>query len=236
MAFLIPAAVGIGSALIGANAANSAASQQSESARKALELQRQMYDESRALQQPYIKGGELAQNRLLELLGLGSPGASGSNYGKYAKDFSMSDFEEDPGYSFRLKEGMKALDRTNSARGNLFSGSALKGAQRFGQELASQEYTNAFNRYQTNRLNQLNPLGSLVTAGQNSATGAGANAMNFGVYGGDLYTQQGNAQAAGTVGQSNAFTSGLEGLGNYYNSTQLLEALKKSPSSSESWV
>jgi hypothetical protein len=46
---------------------------------------------------------------------------------------------------------MKALERSAAARGNLLSGSTLKGVQRFGQDLASQEYQNAFNRYQVER-------------------------------------------------------------------------------------
>ena len=49
---------------------------------------------------------------------------------------------------------MKALDRTAASRGGLLSGSTLKGAQRFGSDLASQEYGNAYNRFQANRATQ----------------------------------------------------------------------------------
>ena len=52
----------------------------------------------------------------------------------------------DPGYKFRLSEGMKALDRQAAARGGLISGNALKATQRYGQDLASQEFGNAYNR------------------------------------------------------------------------------------------
>lgn len=66
-------------------------------------------------------------------------------------DFTMEKFQQDPGYAFRLSEGLKALDRTAAARGGLISGSAMKGAMRYGQDMASQEYQNAFNRYNQNR-------------------------------------------------------------------------------------
>jgi hypothetical protein len=66
-------------------------------------------------------------------------------------DFSMEKFQQDPGYAFRMSEGLKALDRTAAARGGLISGGAMKAASRYGQDMASQEYQNAFNRYNQNR-------------------------------------------------------------------------------------
>jgi hypothetical protein len=54
--------------------------------------------------------------------------------------------ESDPGYQFRLSEGLKALDRQAAARGGLISGSALKASQRYGQDMASQEYGAAYGR------------------------------------------------------------------------------------------
>jgi len=66
-------------------------------------------------------------------------------------DFTMEKFQQDPGYAFRMSEGLKALDRTAAARGGLISGGAMKAASRYGQDMASQEYQNAFNRYNQNR-------------------------------------------------------------------------------------
>jgi len=106
--------------------------------------------------------------------------APAADYGKYARDFSMQDFTTDPGYAFRMSEGMKALDRQAAARGGLISGGALKAAQRYGQDLGSQEYTNAFNRYQVNRANQLSPLQGLIGAGQSSANTLGGAAQSYG--------------------------------------------------------
>jgi hypothetical protein len=117
------------------------------------------------------------------------------NFGRYARDFGMADFQADPGYAFRLAEGQKALERQAAARGGLISGAALKAAGRYGQEMGSQEFTNAFNRYQTNRANQLNPLQSLAGLGQTSANIMGTAGQNF-------------ANQANQLGMTNAANQG----------------------------
>jgi hypothetical protein len=121
-----------------------------------------------------------------------------AGYGKYTKDFSMQDFTTDPGYAFRMSEGLKALDRQAAARGGLISGGALKAAERYGQDLGSQEYTNAFNRYQTNRANQLNPLQSITGAGQTATNQLASAAGNYGV-------NAGNIAMTGGANQANAY-------------------------------
>jgi hypothetical protein len=124
--------------------------------------------------------------------------APAADYGKYTRDFSMKDFTTDPGYAFRVSEGMKALDRQAAARGGLISGGALKAAQRYGQDLGSQEYMNAFNRYQTNRANQLNPLQSITGAGQTATNQLAGAAGNYG-------TNAGNIAMTGGANQANAY-------------------------------
>jgi hypothetical protein len=150
---------------------------------------------------------------LLTYLGLPG-GTQGADYGKYAKDFGMTDFTTDPGYAFRLSEGEKTLGRTAAARGGLISGGALKAAQRFGQDYGSQEYQSAFNRYNTNRANQLAPLSSLIGSGQASAAGQAAAAGNYGAAAGAGLTNIGAAQAAGGTGMANALAGGV---GQYLN-------------------
>jgi hypothetical protein len=144
----------------------------------------------------------------MELLGLGG-NAGAAGYGKYARDFGMQDFQQDPGYAFRLSEGQKALDRSAAARGGLISGSALKAASRYGQEMGSQEYQNAFNRYQTNRTNQLQPLGNLQAVGQSAASNQGSAAGAYGTAGGNAIIQSGQAIAAGQLGQGNTIANAL---------------------------
>lgn len=147
------------------------------------------------------------------------------DFGKYAKDFSMADFQADPGYAFRMSEGMKALDNSFAARGLGVSGANIKGAINYGQGAASQEYTNAFNRYQVNRSNQINPLQSLFGAGQSTANTLSNAAQNLGNNQAELQLQAGNARASGYVGQANALTNAISGGISAYTGIQNSNAL-----------
>ena len=212
MPWMMALAVG-GSALLGASASKSAASTQAAAADRAAELQQKQFEQTREDLAPYRAAGQTALNALTPLA---------TNYQK----FGMAQFQQDPGYAFRLSEGQKALDRQAAARGGLISGSALKAAQRYGQDMGSQEYTNAFNRYQLERNAQLNPLQSLAGVGQTTATQLGqfgaTNAANVG----NLMTGGAAASAAGQVGAANAVTGGLGTYLNYTSSNNLLNALK----------
>jgi hypothetical protein len=208
---MIPAAI-VGSSLLGGSAAKSAANTQAAAANRAAELQNEQYQQTRQDAMPWLKAGEGALNKLVGAV-------------DYQK-FGMDQFQQDPGYAFRLSEGQKALDRSAAARGGLISGGALKAAGRYGQEMGSQEYMNAFNRYQTERSAALNPLQSLAGVGQTTAqqlgqTGA-ANAANVG----NLITGGAAAQAAGQVGMANAVTGGLGTYMNYSQNNALLNALR----------
>jgi len=236
MAFIVGAIIGAGVSLVGGAMASSAASKaakaqaqsadkaaalQSESAKESLALQKQMYEEGVARQQPFYEAGITGQNRLMDILGLsGRTGAEG--YGSAMRPFGMSDFQSDPGYAFRMKEGLKSLDQQAAARGGLISGNALRAAQQYGQDLGSQEYMNAYNRYQTNRTNVLNPLQSLLGQGQSTAntlgaagagyaSGAGNTMMTSAANIGNLGVAAGNARASGYTGSADAWNRALGG-------------------------
>jgi len=146
------------------------------------------------------------------------------DFGKYARDFGMQDFEQDPGYAFRLSEGQKAIERSAAARGGLQSGSALKAAARFGQDLGSQEYQNAFNRYQVNRANQLNPLQSLMGAGQSAANTLTSAVGQQGQNQASNIYNAGQARASGYVGSANALSGALQGIGQMATQYPLYQA------------
>lgn len=213
-------AVTAGATVLGAanssRASRRAARAQTDAAAESSRLQREMFDRQVALQEPFRQGGLTAQNRLLEYLGIGG-NASADGYGRYARDFGMQDFQTDPGYAFRLAEGNKALERSAASRGLQLSGSMLKGLTRFNQGEASQEYQNAFNRYQVNRANQINPLQSLLGAGQSSANVLTGAAGQLGSNLGENALQAGNARASGYIGSANAFTNAINQGMNWYN-------------------
>jgi hypothetical protein len=224
MTFWVAGAV-VGSSLIGANAASSAASAQAGAANRAADLSNEQYQQTRADQAPFREAGLTAQNKLMSLLGIGGD-AAGAGYGKYGRDFSMADYQADPGYQFRLSEGQRALAHSAGSRSGLVSGTSLKAMQDYAQNSASGEYTNAFNRYQTNRSNQLNPLQSLMGAGQSSTNFLGAAGANNATNMGNLMTSGAAAQAAGQVGTANAITGGLGTYLNYNQGNNLVNALR----------
>jgi hypothetical protein len=171
-----------------------------------------MFERQVELSEPWRKAGEQALNKLIPL----------TDY----QTFGMNQFQADPGYGFRMSEGMRALERSAAARGGLLSGSTLKGIQRFGQDLASQEYTNAFNRYQTERAARLQPLQSLAGVGQTTAQQLGQAGMQAAQNIGETQMSGAAARASGYVGGANALTQGLGTYLNYSQGQNMLNALR----------
>jgi len=134
--------------------------------------------------------------------------------------------EDDPSYQFRQEEAQKAIERSQAAKGNLLSGGAVKESARYASDLASQEYGNAFNRWQSEQLNKFNMGQSALSADYNrqltdyntqqnqllnlANLGTGAMAQTQGATGAysqnvaNALTQQGQAQAAGYLGAGQA--------------------------------
>ena len=196
------AAAMVGSALIGANAAESAASTQASAADRAAELQRQMFERQVELSKPYREAGELALNKLIPLATEYTP-------------FGTQQFQADPGYAFRLSEGQKALERSAAARGGLLSGATGKALTRYGQEMGSQEYQNAFNRYQAERQARLNPLQSLAGVGQTTSQQLGAAGQTMASNVGEAIGAGAQARASGYMGAAGAIGGGLNQYLNY---------------------
>lgn len=217
------------SSVIGAYGANKAAGTQANAANNAAALQKQQFDQQMALQEPYRQAGLTGQNRLMEMLGLGGD-TSAAGYGKYAKDFSMQDYQQDPGYAFRLSEGLKQLGSQARAQGGAGGGRTMMGMQNYAQNAASGEYQNAFNRYQTNRSNQLQPLGNLMTSGQSAASNQAGQAGQYGVNAGNMMMQAGQATAAGQLGMANSIGNALSsGASAYQNQNNFNNWMARQP-------
>jgi len=237
----------VGSAVVGYIGSQKASSAQQSAAQQASEvaaqtadqqvaLQREIFEKQTELQAPFREAGLKGQNRLMELLGIGGT-AGAPGYGKYATaEYGADKFKADPGYAFRMSEGMKALERSAAARGGLLSGATLRGTQRYGQDLASQEYQNAFNRYQAERAGTLNPYQALAGTAQSSANVLGGQAGQMGsnisnalgAYGSAAQGNiigSGNAQASGYMGMANAIGGGVGQGINFYQNQQLLNRL-----------
>jgi hypothetical protein len=193
-AAMIAGGATLASSLIGSNAANRAAKTQAGSADQATQLQERMFNKQLELQEPFRQSGINALNKI----------ESGDIMG------SM-----DPSYSFRFQEGLKALDRQAAARGGLISGGALRAAQRYGQDVASTEFGNAYNR-----------LASRAGFGQTASTNMGGAAGQFGTNAGNLMTSAGAARASGYIGGANALAGGLTQYLNYTQGNNMINAMQ----------
>jgi hypothetical protein len=213
----------LGAGLLGAAASKSASKTQASAAQQAADVQKSQFEQTREDQAPYRQAGYNALANLQSTAG-NVPAAF---------KFGAGDYQADPGYAFRLAEGQKALDRQAAARGGLISGGALKAATRFGQEMGSQEFGNAYNRaltgYNTDvaRENQLyNRQAALAGIGQTATNLVGQAGQNYATNVGNLMTSGAAANAAGQVGMANALTGGLGTYLNYTQGNALLNALQ----------
>jgi hypothetical protein len=199
-AALIGGGMSLLGASMGADASRGAANTQAASADRATALQKQMYDEGVARSQPFYQSSVDANNSLRKLMGL-----DGGN--------TMQELQSDPGYQFRLSEGMSGVQNSAAARGNLLSGGTLKALQKYGQDFASNEYTNRYNR-----------LSSMAGGGQvaNNMNSMGA---NFGSNAGNNMMSGANASAAGQVGAANAWNGGISNAINGWQQNQLMQTI-----------
>lgn len=210
MSGIATAAVVVGAvgAAVQSDAARRAAHTQADAANQANNTQLEMFNQQREDQAPWREAGGESINALLNGLGLGE---GGTGQGPLNKPFSMSDFAVDPGYQFTQQQGELGLDRALAAQGRFGSGALLKDAMQFNQGLAGTQYQNAFDRYMQQQTSSFNRLASIAGLGQNSVTALGNQSAVVGGQMGQNIVGAGNANAAGTIGQGNALSSGMNG-------------------------
>jgi hypothetical protein len=233
MSFVTAALITGGGALLGGylsgKSAERGAQTQANAARQSAELQKQMFDIQNQQQAPYRETGYSA---LSDISGM-------KPY--LTQQFGPEQFQQgmDPGYAFRLQQGQMANQRAANLGGGLIGGNALRGMQDYTQGQASQEYQNAFNRYQTQRGNIYNSLASIAGLGQTSLgqTGQLSGQTAQGV--GGAISNVGSALGAGQVAMGNALGSGVQGAGNAYMLSQLLgqrNPISSSPTSGSNFM
>ena len=196
------AAAVAGAAVVGAavssDSSRKAANTQADAAKEANSTQLAMYNQTREDQAPWRAAGQQALGQLSSGV---QPG------GEFNRNFTLADFNRDPGYQFRMDQGQSALERSAAARGGLMNGGTLKALSRYGQDYASNEYNNAYNRFNNDQSARFNRLATVAgigqtannltsTTGTQTASSIGNNTMSGAA-----------AQAAGYVGSSNAWTN-----------------------------
>lgn len=191
-AFIIPAAASLIGGSMQSSAAKEAARTTAGATRDQTALQQRIYEENVARQRPFYEAGVNALPSYLQGIQRGGELVAGP---------TLSQLQFDPGYAFRLQEGIKALDRSAAARGGLLGGNQLRGLTDYGQGLASQEFGNAYNRFIGEQATRRNALAGLVGQGQTTANTIGAAGQNMASNVGNLAMQQATNQAnAGLIG------------------------------------
>lgn len=193
------AVLGFAGSAMGADAAGDAADKQAAAADRATQLQRDMYNQTRADQEPWRLAGASA--------------LSGLQDSDFQRDFTMNDFNADPGYNFRMQQGQQALERSRAAKGFLNSGGALKAISRYGQDYASGEYGNAYNRFNADRDRRFGRLSQIAGIGQTANAAVGAAGQNYADNSGSIGLGAAKAQGAAGIAQANQWGNALSGFG-----------------------
>jgi hypothetical protein len=154
------------------------------------------------------------------------PGERSSEFGSLMKNFTNEDFEKDPGYQFRMDEGMKGVEGSAAARGGLLSGAAMKAIQKYGQGFASNEFNNAWQRDTSNKTNTYNRLAGVIDSGKGASNQISNSLGQFAQNNANALGSLGNAQAAGYMGQANALNQGIGNATNYYQNQQIINKLR----------
>lgn len=204
--------------LFGKSAANKASQQQQQSVQQALGAQRQNLATTTENVQPWIGGGQNALNALQRLLGIGTGqgGATdpvlqmlGFGPGGTPGQFNVGAFRGSPGYQFALGQGEQAAEQAGARTGQ--GGNTLKALTQYATGYADQDFYNYLSSLNNAYQNLVGNVSDLSRTGLQAGEtlgqiGAGtANSIS------DLFTQGGNAAAAGTIGGTNALVGGITG-------------------------
>lgn len=173
--------------------------------------------------QPWITAGVSANKEISDIQGLN---------GTEAQQNAMARFQFDPGYRARLAASNQALERSAAARGNLFSGQTGMALQENSQNLASNEFSNAFNRLMgisqmglgaSSDLTGLNTQNTLSYAQMNNANRNNLMSQNNANMG-DFVGMK-NANVIGQIDRGNQTNYARIGMGNEYGANRANAAL-----------
>ena len=108
------------------------------------------------------------------------------------QQFDPSKLADDAGYQFQLRQGLGALDSANAARGNFFSGDALRAAGDYASGLANSTVNDAYNRFANTRNQNLSGV-----------------MQKYGILG-----DMGSTKAQSTINKNNAY---MQSISNFLN-------------------
>ena len=179
---------------MGAEAAGDAAAAQAGSAEAGIAEQRRQFNEIQKLLAPYVAAGQPALEQQQAFLGLQGPEAERA---------AIERIRGGETFQALAQQGEEAILQRASATGGLRGGNVQAALGQFRPALLSQLLDQQYSR-----------LGGLTSLGQQSAARVGTAGQEMGANVTNLLGQQGAAQAAGAIGQAQAYGQTISGLSN----------------------
>lgn len=217
---------GLISSKMGADAASEAARAQAQAAREGLAFQKDVYKKAETGFNPYITAGtEVGLPGYTKAV----QGFTQPTYSFKPKDFSLSNWK-DPGYEFRLSQAQDAINAATASKGMTLGSGALKALQTRGQDMASQEFGSAYDRYLKDQARQqtlgneeyarnlgfttqnLGNYGNLAQIGSGSVMDLAKVGINQGSQIASSLGNIGDAESQGIIGQSNQWQTLINNL------------------------
>ena len=201
----------IGSAVVGGYSSYKSGKEQSKAAQRGMEAEERIAAENRELQR------ELADQQREDFAPWRDIGEQALNQmwtGVQSGEFEVGDIDvtKDPGYQFRMDQGIEALDKSAAARGRLLSGAQQKGVTDYGQNVASQEYANAYAREANKKARKFNMLSGLSSGGQSSAAGQAQATSNLAQTEGNILANLGRSTNIAEKNKGTARAGAYQGM------------------------
>jgi hypothetical protein len=246
---IIPGAGVVAGGIVGGVTSALASRAQQKAAGKARDALTSSYNQAKGYQQPTYDTGMRNLSTLDQMVNSGAYKVDPYNYQIGQAPNDQFKFQTDPGYQFRMQQGANSLNSGAAAAGGQLSGATQKALQRYGQNFASNEYGNAYDRYNKNRAfnqgqyefgttagmsnamnqytarnqqaqNQYTAQSGLANMGVNAGNYLSNLASNYGQNMAGQWGNMGNAQAAGYMGVGQAAQTGINNLAGGFGGLQ----------------
>ncbi len=156
-------------------------------------------------------------------IGPGGPaGPDDVQSGQFTHQFNAGDLNANlaPNWKFALEQGQGAAANALNLSGGT-GGNFAKGLVDYTLNKSGDLYQNAFANYTANQTNIFNRLASIAGIGQTANAQSGQVAVGLAPGISSSIQGAGAAQAAGTVGQANAITGGINNAASWYGLSQI---------------
>jgi len=225
------AAATVASSVISGRASGRAADQAAAGQAAAREESARQFGITQEQVEPYREVGGRGLARYEELVNQERQGNLPDKFKFGAEEFNQY---KDPGYEFRVDEGLRALDRRLARGGKRGAGVRSRALMDLGQNLASAEFGAARGRalqdygaevsreqsqYQRGYLDPMARAGQLAQTGLGATQNLASRRASYADRLGQYTTRESGIRAAGTLGRAGAISAGIGAIGRIYQNS-----------------